>query len=194
MRPCFAVDVDGVLVDFTTPALAFINSQGITKTLSQVTKFSVFDNDEVLEERFKCEVASKPGFCRQMQAYPGAIEFVRALTVEYDVMIVTAAYDVSGWYEGRRDWVVDNLALPRKNVSFLTRKEFFDSDIFLDDKVENVVTWHERRPNKLAMLMDQPWNRESDYQGVKRVRDWIHIARVLEENGLPSIDVTFELR
>ncbi len=195
MKPILALDGDGVLVDFTTPALKFINSHGRVKTLADVTNWSVFDDDEEFEELYKQEVVAQPGFCRNMQAYPGAVEFARAAQEEYDLMIVTAPYDIPNWYEGRRDWMVDKLGISRKNVCFLSRKEFFDSDILVDDKVENIEGWAKRQDarrdhytnNSLAILMDQPWNRVELSYGVERVTSFKSLALLLEERGYPPI-------
>ncbi len=195
MKPVLALDGDGVLVDFTTPALAYINSRGRRKTLEQVTNWSVFDNDEAFEEEYKCEVVAQPGFCRNMKAYPGAIEFARAAQKEYTVMIVTAPYDVPHWYEGRRDWMVEHLGLSRKNICFLSQKEFFDSDILVDDKVENIEGWARRQDcrrdegndRSLAILMDQPWNQVELSYGVRRVTSFQSLATLLKERGYPPI-------
>ena len=199
MKPVLAMDADGVLVDFTTPALAYINSRGRHKTLEQVTNWCVFDNDKAFEEEYKCEVVAQPGFCRSMKAYPGAVEFARAAQEEDTLMIVTAPYDVPHWYEGRRDWMVEHLGISRKNVCFLSRKEFFDSDILVDDKVENVEGWAKRfalrelDPNNIGIdhipiLFDQPWNRNDFVTfNVRRAMSYQSVSDILEEIGFPPI-------
>jgi len=199
MKPVLALDADGVLVDFTTPALKFINSHGRFKTLADVTNWSVFDDDEKLETMYRREIVAQPDFCRNMQAYPGAIEFGRAAQEEYTVMIVTAPYDVLHWYEGREDWMVENLGLSRKNVCFLSQKEFFDSDILVDDKVENIEKWAYYRGERifdgckgpLPILFDQPWNRVKLGAGIRRVTSWKSLSMTLEENNFPPVRGNF---
>ena len=192
MKPIMAIDVDGVLVDFTKPALEYINAHGRSKTVDQVTEFSVFDGDEDLEEAYKRDVVSQPGFCRSMEAYPGAVEFVRAVQKKYDVVIVMAPYDVPHWYEGRRDWLVEELGISTKNICFLSRKEFFDADVLIDDKMENVVGWYEQRSERtgtdlepLPILVDQPWNQGWIPFGVHRSTSWTDISAMLGEHGFP---------
>ena len=196
MKPVLALDADGVLVDFATPALKFINSRGRHKTMEQVTNWCVFDNDEALEEEYKREVVAQSDFCRNMKAYPGAVEFARAAQEEYTVMIVTTPYDVPHWYEGRRDWMVEKLGLSRKNVCFLSRKEFFEADILVDDKAENIADWAERRWDRreedtkvVPILMDRPWNRSCVVarHGAMRATSFQHISQILEESGCPPI-------
>jgi len=195
MKPTLALDGDGVLVDFNTPALEYLNSRGIKKTHAQTTDWSVFDNDEELETAYKRDVVAHPDFCRNMKPYPGAIHFVQAARREYEILIVTAPYSVPNWYEGRRDWMVEKLDIPSKDVCFLSRKEFFDSDILVDDKVENVVAWANQRDvrrdqhadNSLPVVMDQPWNRVNLPSGVRRALSWKDLAFILEVSGYPRL-------
>ncbi len=201
MKPVLALDADGVLVDFVTPAIEYLNARGVKKTYSQVTDWCVFDSNEELEEAYKREVVAHPDFCRSMKAYPGAAEFVRAAKECYDVVVVTAPYNVPNWYEGRRDWMEKNMGIPHKDVCFLSRKEFFDADILVDDKTENVVSWVKRQDdrrapyanNSLPILMDQPWNRHDIVacHGIKRVSSWRTLAVTLEERGFPAIRGNF---
>lgn len=199
MKPVLALDADGVLVDFTTPALKFINSHGRLKTLADVTNWSVFDDDEKLEAMYRREIVAQPGFCRNMQAYPGAVEFGRAAQKEYTVMIVTSPYNVPNWYEGREDWMVEKLGLSRKNVCFLSRKEFFDADILVDDKVENIEQWADYRGERtfegcrgsLPIIFDQPWNRVGLGHGIRRATSYQSISVILGENGFPPIHDKF---
>lgn len=203
MKPVLAFDGDGVLVDFTTPALKFINSRGRSKTLEQVTNWSVFDDDEELEDAFKREVASDPDFCRNMKPYPGAVEFARAAQKEYEVVIVTAPYGVPHWYDGRKDWMVEHLGISRKKVNFVSEKEYFDSDILVDDKTTNTQKWADRMRAResgpgdagiehLAILFEQPWNRNDFVTcDVHRAKSYQDISDILEARGFPSIRGNF---
>lgn len=192
MKPVLALDADGVLVDFDNPALDYLRGRGVNKTYEEITDWSVFDGDVEMEADFRREVAGQPGFCENMKAIPGAVEFVQAAREHYHIMIVTAPYEVPNWYEGRRDWIVKNLGLPRKNVCFLSQKEFFDSDILVDDKEENILNWHARHPRKLAVVKDQPWNRQKKFPGaVKRATTWESLSTILEEHEFPPVRGSF---
>jgi len=192
MKPVLGLDADGVLVDFDNPALDYLRSRGINKTYEQITDWSVFDGDLQMEMDFRRDVASHPDFCRNLKALPGAVEFVKAACENYHVMIVTAPYDVPNWYDGRKDWIVEKLGLPRKDVCFLSQKEFFDSDVLVDDKEQNILDWHARHPRKLAIVKDQPWNRQKKFPAaVKRVTTWEGLSLVLEEHGLPPVRCNF---
>ncbi len=199
MKPVLAFDGDGVLVDFTTPALVYMNANGYPKTLEQVTNWSVFDENEELEEAFKRDVAGKPGFCRDMKPYPGAVEFARAAQKEYEVVIVTAPYGVPNWMDGRKDWMVEHLGLSRKKVNFVSEKQYFDSDILVDDKTTNVQDWVTRMTSRegegpgdgdrhIGILLEQPWNRNDFVTfNVHRASSYQAISDVLEANGYPPV-------
>jgi 5'(3')-deoxyribonucleotidase len=192
MKPVLALDGDGVLIDFGSPVLDYMQSRGINKTYEQITNWDIFDNDKQLEEDYKREVVSHPNFCRNLKPLSGAIEFVRAASEAYHIMIVTAPYNVPNWYDGRENWVVEKLGLPRKCVCFLTEKEFFDSDIFIDDKDTNILEWQKRHPEKLAIIKDQPWNRTATFpNNVKRAITWYDVSSYLEEQGFPAIRGNF---
>ena len=77
MKPVLALDADGVLVDFTTPALKFINSHGRIKTLADVTNWSVFDDDEEFETMYMREVVAQSDFaetCTPTLAQSSSVE------------------------------------------------------------------------------------------------------------------------
>ncbi len=192
MKPVLALDADGVLVDFDNPALDYLRSRGVNKTYEDISDWSVFDGDVEMEFDFRRDVAGQPGFCENMTPLPGAVEFVQAAKEHYHIMIVTAPYEVPNWYDGRRDWVIKTLGLPRKNVCFLSQKEFFDSDILVDDKDTNILDWHARHPRKLAIVKDQPWNRQSKFPGaVKRATTWQSVSAIFEEHGFPPVHGSF---
>ena len=190
------MDGDGVLVDFTTPALEFINRNGRKKTLDQVVNWHVFDRDRDLEERYKSTVVSDPGFCVNMKPYPGAVEFARAAREDYHLVIVTSPYNVPNWYDGRRDWMVKHLGISPKDVNFMSRKEFFDADVFVDDRVENIVAWADKHTTRvipgrlppLPVILDRPWNRvEFQNIHVRRATSWGSLSKLLEAAGFPPV-------
>ena len=77
-------------------------------------------------------------------------------------------------------------------MCFLSQKEFFDSDVLVDDKDENIIKWHMRHPSRLAIVKDQPWNREKQFPpAVRRATTWSSLSDALEEHGLPPIRGSF---
>lgn len=190
-KPRLMLDADGVLVDFTTPALEFLAQIGKPKRYEDVHQWDVFEGDQEWEDAFKESFASKPGYCYNLKPLPGAIEFVRAAREKYDVAIVTTPYDVPHWYDERKDWLVDVLGISRSAITFTHHKQYVDGDVFVDDKVENVLKWHERWPEHLAVVMDQPWNRvelpKSESESLVRAIGFEELSKRLEEFGLPRV-------
>jgi 5'(3')-deoxyribonucleotidase len=185
------MDADGVVVDFTTPALVFLAQIGKPKRYEDVTQWDVFEGDSEWEDVFKETLVSKPGYCYNLKPLPGAIEFVRAAREKYDIAIVTTPYDVPNWYDERKDWLVDVLGVPRSTITFTHHKQYVDGDVFVDDKAENVFKWHEhwnkKRVSRLPVIMDQPWNRVELPKGVVRAVGFEDLSKRLEEFGLPRV-------
>ncbi len=185
------LDADGVVVDFTTPALDFLASVGKPKRYDQVLRWDIFEGDSELEDDFKEAIASKPGFCYGLKPLPGAIEFFRAARDKYELAIVTTPYDVPYWYNERKDWLVDVLGVARSAITFTHHKQFIEGDVLVEDKIENILKWHERYPEHLAVVMDQPWNRvalpKSESESLVRAVGFEELSKRLEEFGLPRV-------
>lgn len=184
------MDVDGVLIDFAAPALAFLASVGRRKTYDQIKTWDIFEGDEELEDEFKETVVSQPGYCYSLEPLPGAIDFVRRARERYDVQVITTPYDVPYWFDERKSSLVDNFGMPRSAITFTHHKEFIEGDALVEDKVENVVRWYDNwkgRRRCLAMVVDQPWNRVELPYGINRAVDFEDLSDWLKEFGLPAI-------
>ncbi len=184
------LDVDGVLADFTSEAINFLNENGVAKTYEDVTRWDIFEGDTELEDKFKETYASRPGFCYNLQPLDGAVDFVRRARKNYDITILTTPYDVPNWYEERKDWVVDVLGLSRTCITYTHHKEYVEGDVFVEDKFENAARWCKHwagRRRCLPVLVDRPWNRHKTQEGVMRVHDWKELADYLQEYDLPSV-------
>ncbi len=190
-KPRLLFDADGVLIDFTTPALRFLASAGRPKTYEQVVQWDMFEGDIELEDEFKETYASEPGYCYNLPPTPGSVDFVRAAHAAYDVQIVTTPYDVPPWYNERKDALVDRFGLSRSAITFTHHKQYVEGDVLVEDKVENAVRWHDhwnkRRVKHLAVIMDQPWNRVELPKGIVRARSFVELSDLLREFGLPAV-------
>lgn len=190
-KPRLMLDVDGVLADFVTPVLEFFKSVGKHKSFDELTQWDVFDNDTELEDSFKENFASKPGYCYNLKPLPGAVDFIRAAREKYSLSIVTSPYDVPHWYNERKDWVVDVLGISQSAITFTHHKQYVDGDVFVEDNVENISNWNKYWNKKLMthlpIIMDQPWNRVSLSKEITRVSSFEQLSKSLEEFGLPRI-------
>jgi 5'(3')-deoxyribonucleotidase len=187
VKPRLMLDVDGVLADFATPALAFLASINKYKTYDQIHSWDIFEGNQEVENLFKETYASKPGFCYGLKPLPGAVEFIRAARENYDIAIVTTPYDVPHWCNERQSWLTDILGLSRSTITFTHHKQFVSGDIFIEDKAENIAKWHDFWPNQLAVIMDKPWNRVELSDKILRVNGFEDVALKLSQLGLPQI-------
>lgn len=200
-KPRLLLDVDGVLADFTTPALQFLESIGKQKKFEQILSWDVFEADDEVERLFKEKVATKPGFCLNLSPLRGSIEFVQKAKENYSVEILTTPYNVPNWYDERKDWIVKHYGIQRSHITFTHKKQHYEGEIFVDDKLENVVNWHKNWHEKrecLAVINDQPWNRlQQDSDGnwknvdthvaIKRATNFHNLSEILVENGFPNV-------
>lgn len=190
-KPRLMLDADGVLVDFITPVLDFFKSVGKQKFYHEITQWDIFEGDTELEDSFKENFASKPGYCYNLKPLPGAIDFIRAAREKYSLAIVTSPYNVPYWYNERKDWIVDMLGIPQSAITFTSHKQYVDGDVFVEDNVENISKWNKywnkKQITHLPVVMDQPWNRVSLPKEIVRVSNFQQLSKSLEEFGLPCV-------
>ena len=125
----------------------------------------------------------KQGLFRHGHVIKGAIEGLQELTRDgHEVIIIThrpkqAVNDTLAWL------AFANLDLC--GVHILTSQEDKSGvrpycDVYVDDKIENVVDYANATPAKLVALFDQPWNATfATYGAIERVHGWKEfVARV----------------
>lgn len=187
-KPRLILDVDGVLADFATPALEFLNMIGKPKRYDQVSQWDIFEGNKEVENYFKETLASKPGYCYGLKPLPNACNFVAAAKEKYEIAIVTTPYDVPYWLNERTAWIVDKFGLPRSSITFTHKKQHVNGDVMIEDNIDNLVNWYSCDPSRrLPLIMDHPWNRESD-TFVHRVSGFGCISKKLEEFDLPAVN------
>ena len=90
-RPRVLLDVDGVLADFLTPALAFVEKlTGKTYQEADMTTWDIFEVVGKEWEQPFFEACNRPGFAASLAVYPGAQEGVARLREVAEVYIVTS--------------------------------------------------------------------------------------------------------
>ena len=117
---------------------------------------------------------SLPGFFRDLEPIPGAIEGVRELMARgHEVVVVTAAR--SG-HRDKLDWLREHLPfLPRENVVFTHRKELVRGDLLFDDAPHNLAAF---AGYGVAVAMAYPYNRSAPF---RRVEGWSEFLRLVDE-------------
>ena len=114
-----------------------------------------------------------PGFFKNLDVQPHAVEVVKWLCETYDVYIVSAAhYAVCG---DKGAWLEEHFPfINYQNVIFCTNKSLMNLDYLIDDGSHNLETF-----NGKGLLFDSHHN-QSEYR-FPRVMGWLEVKKFFEE-------------
>lgn len=175
------LDVDGVLADFLTPALATINRKMKSNhRLEDMRSWHLFDAFGVPKKlQDECYDEWKaPGWCRNLSVYSGAKEGVDELRKLGDVFIVTSPMNGETWTNERERWLAHHFAFDRKHVIHAEPKWVCSGDVLIDDKTDTLVQWGACHPDGVGLRWRQVTNVGTAYQGVT-VDNWKTVARIV---------------
>ena len=176
MRPRFLCDVDGVLADFTSAALAIVEGlTGEKPPHDARQEWDLFRSYPRGIREAAYERMRQPEFCRNLEPYDGALEGLDRVSKVADVYFVTSPLGGPHWTHEREEWLMRHLGYSARYVVHTSAKHLCIGDVFLDDKPDNVVTWAAHHPGKAALLWPAPHNaqtRDVAIPGVRRVRQW----------------------
>lgn len=176
------LDVDGVSADFVTHTLhTLVALGGPQMHHDDIHTWDIFGSiPREWEDRMVAEW-HRPGWCAGIPLYEGAREAVVALREVAEVVFVTTAMeDAPHWMWERSRWLKQHLNAGARDIIFAASKKHIGADVFVDDKVSNVVEWHHAHPTSVAILWDQPYNRqESLPAGVQRTRSWEQVVQLV---------------
>lgn len=163
MRKRLLCDVDGVIADFSGFYLKLVERVcGCVYAREQVTQWSMKDSlglPDWVEEDVN-RLIHEPGSGRTIEAFPGAVEAVRALSAAYDLYFVTSPFSSAPtWVHDREQWLDDRFGreLARK-VVHTDRKYLVAGDAIVDDKPSHVEEWSAAHPTGVAVLWSTPAN------------------------------------
>lgn len=153
------LDVDGVLADFVTPALQVVEQiTGAPPPVDATEDWDLFRAyDKKTQSKFY-DVFKTEGWCRALQPYPGASEFIGQLERIADVYFVTSPMHGPHWAHERNLWLLENFDVPSKRVVSTNAKYLCVGDVFVDDKFSHVQTWKAAHPHGCAVVWSQPYN------------------------------------
>ncbi len=169
-------DSDDVLMESTEPAIARYNElYGGSLCLED---FKAWGMDSCVPEGTTIEhFYEEPGFYRGFQPIPGMVDLVTRLKDQGHKLYVATSCTVNTikdkvesleeHYPFKWD---DNEIIP------ISDKFVLSGDIFIDDKVTNVV--HSKCTHKI--LVDRPWN-QGEYPGVLRAKGVQELGRIIQE-------------
>lgn len=157
------LDVDGVLADFPSAALRWLNTgRGPSAfTLDQIDQHDILKafKLEDLQERFD-QWCIDTDVCRHLPVYEGAQAFVKELRKLGELVIVTSPYGaVPAWMHQRLGWLREHFGIDKRDVVFCKRKELVRGHVLIDDKLENCEAFAGSAQHRSALVFDRPWNR-----------------------------------
>lgn len=172
-------DVDGFLLDFTTPALVVVEEvTGLPAPANAAEEWDLFrDYPEEVQAQFYNEF-NKEGWCLGLKPYPGAVDGVHAVRSFADVFFVTSPMHGPHWAFERTRSLQYHFDATSKEVVHTSSKFLCVGDLFVDDKYDHVVEWSSYHPNGVALLWDQPYNRKYNYP--LRVTSWMEILGAIK--------------
>jgi len=154
------VDVDGVLADQITGVLRRLRERdGIKLAYTDIKHWRLpVGSSDIAKE---IELAQQDRqYVLRMRTHPGARRLLHFLYEHNRVMVVTARADQSR--EWTREWLNRNrLWYDDLETSTEAKKSLHGTKVLVDDYLGNVMEFLENT-HGVAVLVDQPWNRERD--------------------------------
>ena len=163
MRPKIWVDCDGVLADFVDGYLNLLNlgrDGDSILTHADVTSWDLRSLDADADAAWHA-INTSTSFCFDLCALEGAYDGLDSLRALGDVACATAPVLAGTWMHQRADWLLAR-GFEKRDIVFAEDKSWLMGDVLIDDRVENCLEWQARNPHGLAILFDQPWNRDND--------------------------------
>lgn len=180
-----ALDYDDVLAECNSYALDIINEKRKNEPPFELNKIkSFFEDDGSLEERLK--LYKDPEFVASQPLYPGAKEFITALSKKAEVFITSAVGPQCMSARAMRI-LEDFPEIKVQNIILGASKKIFDVDMMLDDGSHNVLASNATYP----VLMRRPWNENlSGTLTVTNYDDFLHLIDILYSNNIDEPDLS----
>ena len=156
-----ALDVDGVLADFSAGALRVVEE--VTGKRFVPADITAWDFTKALglsaseASAVKKAIGAKRGFAAALAPYSHARQGVRRLRELGEVFCVTSPWDSNSWWRAERDsWLALHFGIER--VHHAGDKTGYEADVFVDDKSSHVRDWLSAWPGRTAVFWRAPHN------------------------------------
>ena len=177
------LDIDGVAADFATrylETLQLLYSELRDKTVDDLT---CWDHEEALGLDVEARVRmvdriAQPGWCFDLEPYPGAAAAVARLSASHDVYIVTSPFNSPTWAHERAQWCKRHLGIPRDRVVSTSAKYVVSGDVLVDDKTSTLVEWVSHHHGGHAVQFRRPWNQHDGWRGMS-VESWDELEALI---------------
>jgi len=160
MTKTILIDLDSTVADILTPWLTAHNKKaGETLGVEDIRHWDMHlctasKSPEIYH------ILETPGFFRNLQPFPGAVEAVKSLSERYEVFLVSAAaYGPSA--SEKLDWVKEHLPFLGNKRTVLTHaKHLIKGDFFIDDSPANAIQYRKAHRDAGIMAIRFPYNKD----------------------------------
>ncbi len=180
------VDCDEVLTGFVPHVLNTARMYyGVDVNPEEISSFDLFAQlglNKKAQNNLKDEFVSRAGWWESMPIRPGADGFIGDLQARgHEVVVVSSPWlNCPGWESARRNLLRREFWLQPKQFISTSDKARIRGDVFIDDKVSNVEEWSQINEGRLAILVDQPHNRENTT--LLRLRSFEEILQAIDDH------------
>ena len=179
------LDCDGVLANFDQACIDIINEHtGENHTIDEIKQYDVLLSlgHQELSDWFKSRV-SQPGWCLNIQPFPGASEAVRRLQEIGEVVIATAPFSGPNWVLERQQWLKKHFNIDEGRVVSALCKKYVIGDALIDDSPIQCVDWHKEYPKRMTLIWDAKYNQHLVTSSTMvRACDWDSVYSKLEHH------------
>ena len=192
-----ALDVDGVLADFSTGALRVVEE--VTGKRFVPADITAWDFTKVLglsaseASAVKKAIGGKRGFAAALAPYSHARQGVRRLRELGEVFCVTSPWDSNTWWCSEREsWLALHFGIDR--VHHASDKSTYEADVFVDDKSSHVRDWLSAWPGRTAVFWRTPHNTsEAVPWGAHSTGSWDALYEIAREAALGPVQPALPL-
>jgi 5'(3')-deoxyribonucleotidase len=179
----FLLDVDEVLANFVTPAIAAISQVlGRPWSLAEAPADD-WDMFKVLTEEQYDEMSrliDVEGWCRSIEPYPDTKPAVAKLKSRCDIVVVTKYRHTPYWVYERTEWLGEHFGFSPDHIIYTWDKTRIDGDFLLDDHPGNVRSWQAAHPDGVGMFWSTEHNtRLAGHEDI-RIKSWEAVIETVD--------------
>lgn len=175
-RPTFAIDCDGVLADFATPALQIIYElTGVRYSLDDFPEYDFLSDPRIRPHiRDFWDRMKKRGSGSNFRVLPGVRVGLNKLRKVANLFVCTAGMQGDTFFSERVSWLKALGFDFKTEMVFTCNKRLIHADVLVDDHPENVNFFKATHPDSVPVLWKSPVE-PRDFrvlEGVEKASDW----------------------
>lgn len=183
------VDVDGTAAKLVEYLMARIKPQFPGESLPKHDVPGLFDKGGPLTDRqlaAALKMMGSKGFVKNLPIIEGALEGTKKLRKALSERGRSLVWCTASWLSSetwdydRRWWLEKRMYTKSKDVIFAHHKFMVRAAFLIDDRPDKLEAWIDANPGGLALLHDQPINRDYKNPKIKRFR-WSDVDWLVEE-------------